>query len=399
MVIQKYSSDVMREHNQNLYYNLIRIMGPISKAKLARVTGMSPTSSGRIVNQLLQDGHVREVGETEGGVGRKATLLEIVPDGIMAIGVEIETYHIAAGLVDVEGHILHKCYFENNPSYCMTHMLEIVRQSIDTILAVTEDERLERINGIGVSIPGVIDWKNGVVKYSPQLGWNNVSLKLLLQNSYPMNVVVENNVKANAEAESLFGAAKTISDFLVLQIGSGIGAALFANGGVLRGSMNIAGEIGHIIVNTNGPQCDCGRRGCLQSSLCIMGIEHMTGMPFAEVIRRAEQGDRECMLLLDATATNLAQWVANLANLYDPSLIIVCGEMLEQWGELLQHIKDRHKRFMWQPGRTSINIQKSGFSRYDLPIVSAAATVLNEIIVSNVIICEKVGLTKSGFRR
>ena len=90
MVIQKYSSDVMREHNQNLYYNLIRIMGPISKAKLARVTGMSPTSSGRIVNQLLQDGHVREVGETEGGVGRKATLLEIVPDGIMAIGVEIE---------------------------------------------------------------------------------------------------------------------------------------------------------------------------------------------------------------------------------------------------------------------------------------------------------------------
>ena len=86
MIIQKYNLDIMREHNQNLYYNLIRIMGPISKAALARLTGMSPTSSGRIVNQLLSDGYVREAGETEGSVGRKAILLEIVTDGILSIG-------------------------------------------------------------------------------------------------------------------------------------------------------------------------------------------------------------------------------------------------------------------------------------------------------------------------
>ncbi len=394
MIIQKYNLDIMREHNQNLYYNLIRIMGPISKAALARLTGMSPTSSGRIVNQLLSDGYVREAGETEGSVGRKAILLEIVTDGILSIGVEVEAHHISAGMVDVEGKILSQCFFENDPSFTTARMLEIIKQSIDTILSNAKDANLERIKGIGISIPGIVDWKNGIVHYSPQLGWENVPLKALLQNSYQMDVAVENNVKATAEAESLFGIAKAMSNFLVLQIGSGIGAALVANGEVLRGNTNMAGEIGHLLLDIGGTQCDCGRRGCLQSSLCILGIEHITHMPFEQVVAKAESGDQECMLLLDTTATKLAQWVANLTNLYDPSLVIVCGEMVDQWDKLLQYIKERHERFMWQPGKARLNIQKSGFSQYDLPIVSAAAVILSKFIVANIIIREKVGMTK-----
>lgn len=390
MAVSKHGSDLMKEYNEKLLYNLIRTKGPISRAKLAQLTRLSPTSVGRIASYLLDEGYIREVGTVDGCVGRKAMLLDIIPEGVLGISVDINVPQIHVGLVNIRGEILSRRSKENSPHNTVEQILTLVKTAVDETLNTISDDLKKRIIGMGVSAVGPVDWPDGIVISSPQFNWKNVNvpLRLLLQNSYDFEVLVDNDTKSTAKAEQLFGGASKYNSFLSIYLGSGIGSTLSINGRIVRGDNNLAGEIGHMVVVPNGTLCDCGRRGCLQATACISGVERITGKKFEEVLELAAQGNVDCVTLLDQTATYLSQWIANMAVLFDPTKIIIYGEMLDLWESLYDQIAERFKLFLWTPEKHSQILRKSFIENAAIPFLSGAASVFYKFTNTDVTITD-----------
>lgn len=375
---------LMKEYNTKRVYNMVRMGDPLSRADLAKATGLSATSVGRIIGQLIEDGYVQEIGELEGHVGRKATLLNIVPQRVLAIGVDIDNYYIQAGLVDIGGNILQHVRCDNFAETSPEYILELVKSCIDKILNNVSQEEQQNINGIGVNVLGPTDYERGLVIQSPQFNWINVPVKTLLQNDYNYEVIVENNTKAVAKGLKILGNAMNMPDYLVVYLGSGIGSALMRDNRIVRGANNLAGEIGHIVVDPGGALCDCGRRGCLQATACTRAVEARMGMPFEQVVAGYKNGDSECVKELDRVATTLSMWFANLANLYDTPEIFVLGEMVDQWDGLIEQICVRHKRFLWTNVREALSITATPLGNVDMSLLAAAANVFYEFLLPEV---------------
>lgn len=374
----------MKAYNENLVYNSIRLYGPISRATIARMTKMSATSIGRIVENLIDENMVSETGTVSGMVGRKPTMLQVNPEGMLAIAVGIDYAKIEAGVVDICGKINHSEVYRSKNGMSQEEIIGQIRLQIQRVLDILTPEQRRRVAGIGITTPGVVRFPERVVT-SPQFGWQKVPLGELC-GEYGIDLMVENAVKAAATAEHMFGCTKNINSYVMITMGSGIGAAIMLNGELFRGSNNIAGEIGHITVDPNGILCDCGRRGCLQSTLCMLGLERKTGLPYNEIIFRAETGEEPYCALMDNVVEQLSQWVANMANLYDFPTIILYGEMLEDHYDIYRQITERYQKYLWTSTRKHLEIIKSELNLKKLPLLSAAAVAFCKVLASEVVI-------------
>lgn len=381
---KKNSQQLMKAYNENLVYNSIRLYGPISRATIARMTKMSATSIGRIVENLIDENMVSETGTVSGMVGRKPTMLQVNPEGMLAIAVGIDYAKIEAGVVDICGKINHSEVYRSKNGMSQEEIIGQIRLQIQRVLDILTPEQRRRVVGIGITTPGVVRFPERVVT-SPQFGWQKVPLGELC-GEYGIDLMVENAVKAAATAEHMFGCTKNINSYVMITMGSGIGAAIMLNGELFRGSNNIAGEIGHITVDPNGILCDCGRRGCLQSTLCMLGLERKTGLPYNEIIFRAETGEEPYCALMDNVVEQLSQWVANMANLYDFPTIILYGEMLEDHYDIYRQITERYQKYLWTSTRKHLEIIKSEINLKKLPLLSAAAVAFCKVLASEVVI-------------
>lgn len=391
--INTYSSDSVREYNKSMIFNLIRMEGPISRAGLTKITRMSPTSIGRIVGNLLEEGFVREIGTSEGGLGRRATLVEINPDGLLAFGVNIDVPNIHIGIVDLSGNIhLYKSY-EGPADHNVEKVLDIVANGILEQYENLAENLQNRICGVGVTVPGHVIWQEGILDFSPQLRWKSVPIKTMLQNKlHSAAVYLENDVKAAALAEGLYGAAVDTADFVVIQLGSGMGAAVVNNGELLRGMDNIIGELGHIIVEPDGELCDCGRRGCLQTFVCISGIEQRSKRSFRETLDMAKAGDEACQAILKQTERYMAMWTANLRNLYNPQKVLFYGKIFQEWPELIDAIRGQSEIFGWDISGSQFTIQLINFKKIkpeeepeekEVVVQTAASQVFHDMLSNN----------------
>ena len=381
---KKNSQQLMKAYNENLVYNSIRLYGPISRATIARMTKMSATSIGRIVENLIDENMVSETGTVSGMVGRKPTMLQVNPEGMLAIAVGIDYAKIEAGVVDICGKINHSEVYRSKNGMSQEEIIGQIRLQIQRVLDILTPEQRRRVVGIGITTPGVVRFPERVVT-SPKFRWQKVPLGELC-GEYGIDLMVENAVKAAATAEHMFGCTKNINSYVMITMVSGIGAAIMLNGELFRGSNNIAGEIGHITVDPNGILCDCGRRGCLQSTLCMLGLERKTGLPYNEIIFRAETGEELYCALMDNVVEQLSQWVANMANLYDFPTIILYGEMLEDHYDIYRQITERYQKYLWTSTRKHLEIIKSEINLKKLPLLSAAAVAFCKVLASEVVI-------------
>lgn len=385
-MINKHGSELVREYNRSLIFNLIRSRGPISRASLTRLTKMSPTSVGRIVQELINEGLICETGQTHSGIGKPAILLEIHPEGVFAIGIDLDVHRIEIGLVSIEGEVIHKRIIENGNNASKEDVINAMGRCVDDLWKDLDEALRNRVVGLGVSVPGPVIWPEGIMRFSPQFGWSNVPLRQILEQWTGMLVLIENNVKAAASAEMLFGKDPELSDFVIVLLGSGIGAAVVSEGKLFRGVDNIAGEIGHMTINPEGPVCDCGRRGCLQAYVCASGIRRLAGVPLDDVIALSKAGDERCQGLLDQASTYLAMGVSNLVNLYNPRLVLLYGFMLEVWPELLELLREKTPHFLWQVASEQIRIVPADFVQDDVSVISAASIVLRDFLLPPVFI-------------
>ena len=257
-----------RGHNRSLVLQTLYRAGQQSRADIARETGLTRVTVSDLVAELIVEGLIIETGQREDvRPGKPATLLDLNRDAFQIIGIDLSEYATFRGAVlDLDGQILHRAEL---PLAGATgaDATALVTALADTLVAAATLPVL----GMGVGSPGVVDLA-GVVLSAPNLGWVDEPLQQAMSARFGVPVVVANDANVAALAEHSFGGAD--SDMMLIKVGHGVGAGLLLDGTPLFGSRFAAGEIGHVVVGTDGgAECVCGKHGCLETWLAVPRLE------------------------------------------------------------------------------------------------------------------------------
>jgi predicted NBD/HSP70 family sugar kinase len=308
--------------------------GPASRADLARVLNVSPALMTQLTRDLLADGLLQELEQAPSQGGRPARMLGIVSTAGHAIGVKVVLDHVAFVEVGIDGAVLRSASepFDAASSTFLADLTLLLRRFI----AGGSDTPLL---GIGVGVPGTVDNQGSGLVDSTQLGWNQVPLGSTLRRELALPVLVENNVNALAMAERLYGVGRLHDNFLVVTIGTGVGAGIVVDGVVLRGSSGGAGEVGHIPVGEDGPLCSCGNHGCLESYIgeaALVRSARAAGVigaqsGMAALRAAADEGVPAAAAVFSEAGHRLGRALAGVVHTLDPEIVIVLGEGTAAW--------------------------------------------------------------------
>ena len=332
---------LMRELNERIVLGLLRQQGPISRAELARRSTLSRSTVSSIIATLLASDVVHETGIGNSQGGRRPIMIEFNYQSGFVIGIELGNTTLTVLLTDLAATVLRRVHvpfdITNSPEAC-------IAQVIAQVNLVLKEARVSRakIVGIGVGVPGPLAYASGRPVAPPVMpGWHDIPLRKLLEDALGMRVFVENDANLGALAEHRWGAAQGCDNVAYLYLGSvGIGCGLILDGRLYRGDIGSAGEIGHLMIEEDGPACRCGAFGCLEAIAGIPAIlkrAEAIGLPcrqIDDVIRLAEQGNRQAVALLESTGEYLGIAIANILNMINPACVAIGGALSEA-GELL----------------------------------------------------------------
>lgn len=377
---------LIRDINRSIILNAIKNAGSISRVDLAKKTGLSAATVTGITGDLIQDGLVFEktLGDSRGG--RPPILLAINPRGGFVVGIKLMETGVVGALTDLNAQVETELSIDlpdktlSSVTVAIVNMVEALIEKAGIPVA--------QIFGVGIGVAGVVDSIRGVLRQSPFFGWENVNLREILESRLRLPVFIDNDVNALTVGENCCSPHSPADDFIVITIGRGIGMGIVINGQIYRGKGGGAGEIGHTVVDVNGPVCECGKRGCLESYLSDRAILKealkVTGVRYASIqqlVEKAEQGDRQLMDVLSRAGELLGIQIANLINIFDPKLIILGGEGV-RIGETFFVNMERSLRKHVMPGLaedTEIRIAKWGD---DIWARGAASLVIGKVFNS-----------------
>lgn len=330
-----------------------------SRLDLARRTGLSPALITNIVRNLIALGLVQEAPAISSLVGRKPIPLEIPAESACLIGVDIGSFFSHVIVADINGRVMHHERIETGIPDGRVSVLDRVFDCVRRAIAASKVNR-DAIRGLGIAHSGVIDTEKGIVLSFPRPGqmaeWKNVPLQAIFEEQFHLPCLIEDSVRTMATAERHFGLGREVDDFLFVEVGMGIGAAIFIDGRLYCGAAGKAGEFGHITVDQDGPLCSCGNNGCLESvASCAaiiqagrLAIERGVDSQIREIARgdlsrigiegiaqAAADGDSLAFRVLQDAATWIGRGLADLVNLLNPRLIIFGGALFRAAPQLL----------------------------------------------------------------
>ncbi|MCB2411712.1 ROK family transcriptional regulator [Demequina sp. TTPB684] len=253
-----------RRHNRALVLQALYRGEGLSRADLAREVGLTRVTISDLVADLIAEGIVVELGvRADSRPGKPATVLDLDRRGFNVIAIDLSKDAMFRGAVtDLDGTVLHR-HEVDVMGLTGSAAVDAVIEVLDALAAATSVPVL----GVGVGSPGIVDAK-GVVLQAPNLGWADVPLQELLTQHTGLAVLVANDANAAALAERTFGTGE--DDMMLVRIGRGVGAGLVVGGTLVQGANSAAGEIGHVVVGTDGGDtCACGKEGCLETWLAI----------------------------------------------------------------------------------------------------------------------------------
>ncbi|GAA1225664.1 ROK family protein [Rhodoglobus aureus] len=261
-------------------------------------------------------------------------MLGLVSSAGSAVGVKVASDHVAFVEVGIDGSVSRTASepFDASSNTMLTTLAALLRAFI---AGGSEAPLL----GIGVGVPGSVDSQAAGVVSSTQLKWNNVPIGATLRRELGLPVLVENNVNALAMAERLYGLGRRHLNFLAVTIGTGVGAAIVVDGGIVRGFGGGAGEIGHVPVREQGPLCSCGNSGCLETFVSESALVETArergiiarGAGIAALRDAADQGNSEAIAVFGEAGHLLGRVIAGLVHVLDPEIVILLGEGTAGW--------------------------------------------------------------------
>jgi len=332
--MKKADQDLIKKTNLTTIMEKIRTEGPISRASISRITGLSRSTCSILVDELISEGLIIETGKDESSGGRKAILLELNYEGRRAIGIKIMQKKIIAALVDLSGRII-EMNSENISNNCSeSDLMSVLLKIVKNLISYEKIHSNEIIVGIGIGIGGKIDFHNGILLESSILRLKNIPIGRILEDKTGIPVYLENDVNVFTVGEKYFGAGLKYNNFLCVSLGLGIGAGIIVDDVLFRGSHHIAGEFGHIRItdNEHSKYCSCGKRGCLEAYASNHAITEyyfeLTGnkTSIEEITILAEKENKSAQQAFLRAGTYLGYGISTLINLFDPETIIIGGE-------------------------------------------------------------------------
>jgi predicted NBD/HSP70 family sugar kinase/biotin operon repressor len=335
------SPSTIRDINRSILLNLIRLHQPVSRARLAVMTGMFRSSISDIVKELVDAGLLIEKRATPEGRGRVPVMLSLNDRGFEVLGVSVrfdQTTVTVAGLTGKTGERL-SFATPQAPAELVTQ----IAAAAATLSAGGEEQRSRSIQQIGVSVPGLVDANSGRVRWLPRLpACSNFDLAAALKQELGAPVAVDNdaNLAALAEVTIALSEHDSLRDFVFLDLGAeGVGGGMILNGELYRGhDATLAAEFGHMVIEANGLECSCGRKGCwemyVSDRATLRRYAGMTGVPaksYSQFLQAAVEGDPVAQACLESTARYIAIGLTNIAFAINPAAIVVSGRIRDAW--------------------------------------------------------------------
>ncbi|MDI7247227.1 MAG: ROK family transcriptional regulator [Bacillota bacterium] len=277
------NQDLVKELNKAVILNIIWRHAPISRAEIARISRLTRGTVSSLVDELIHDSFVKEIGTGTSAMGRKPIMLQLNAGAGVIVGVDLGVNYILIILADLRAQVLARKRLSISPEMGEKRILEKMLDGIADILAGAPSTP-RGLLGIGAGVPGLVEMEHGVLKFAPNLRWKNVPLKDVLQERFDAPVYVDNEANVGALGEKWFGAGQGIRHMVYLSVGVGLGAGIVVNGELYRGATGYAGELGHFTILPDGPVCGCGNRGCWET----LASELATLRRAREVLERGE---------------------------------------------------------------------------------------------------------------
>jgi predicted NBD/HSP70 family sugar kinase len=327
------SSEVVRDINRRIVLNLIRTRQPISRADLARVSGLQRSTISLIVEQLIQENWVLEGPTGRLPRGRRPTFLRLNDERVI-IGVDIRPVQTTVALADANGKFISQEAMVTSPDPKIA-----LAALIDCIVRVKKSCGGKMIEGIGISLPGRFDHTLDRLVFAPNLAWRDVELRSPIARETGLEVELENAANACVLAAVWFDRMEEGRNLVVVTVSEGIGTGILANGQLVRGLNGMAGEFGHVPLDSKGPVCSCGSRGCWEvfaSNRAALRYyleegSDSSGLSFPDLLSRAEQGDTRAAKALETMAHYLGRGMRMIVAGLAPERIVVVGDLTRSW--------------------------------------------------------------------
>src|SRR5690242_18660364 len=328
--------NTIRDINRQIVLNYVREREPISRAEIARETDLQRSTISAIVEDLTREGLIEEVGEGESTGGRRPTLLKLRAAGPIAVGVSLTPTLTTIASSDIAGRVIDQQEFLTDPDKTLNQIVSTVREF--------NSRYGGSIEGVGVSLPGLVDPSTGTALYIPYFPWRDLPVSELISKAVSLPVVIDNDANAVALAELWFGRPEVndARDFILVLVAEGVGTGIIFDGQVYRGQRGAAGEFGHMVIGTDAPvPCSCGSDDCWEAFSSeraaiaryrkLARVANKVQITFKEVVDRALGGEGNAKEALVETARSLGVGISNLIIGFSPEAVVVGGEIARAW--------------------------------------------------------------------
>lgn len=350
---------LLKEINSNRVLNLLVQNRQISRAQIAKRTGLSRATISLLVDELIEIGLVTEVGQGSSSGGRPPIILRFNPNTAYAIGAHMQDNEWTVVATNLDGTIIHmerSPIAINSPEEAVRTLAHLVHRII------SQSGNIPILPAIGIGSPGLVDISSGTIQSAVDIGWFKVPLADLVREELGLTAYVVNRSKGGALAEMWSGGIDKNQDLIYISIGTGVAAGILHQGQLYHGANSSAGELGHVTIVPDGPACPCGNRGCLQqlisehaiasrareklksgipSRLYAVAGHHPERLTAYDVIDAAEKGDALACEVIDTAAEHLAIAVGNLINLFNPERIVIGGPVGNRSSRLATTLREK----------------------------------------------------------
>lgn len=331
------------QRDKHLIEALVYQQGPVSRVSIHALTNLRRSTISLLTRQLLTEGKLIEAGPSDNPLGRKQILLDLNRKFGFLVGVEFDDERVTAGVMDLQPSVTRVITESTDLSHGKEGLLRQLQSAVRRVVAAS---RLPwtKLLGIGIADPGLVDTRRGVTTSSSTIDfWNDVPLTATFEKEFKVPVLVESKTRAKAVAEQRLGVGQREPNMIYLDYGTGIGAGVIVDGKLLYGHNCGVGEVGHTNMVRSGPTCKCGSNGCLEAVAGASAVENRTRKALSEgvssrllamaqedpsritvwlVLEAARAGDKMCWNIVAEIAEEIGVAMANLVNLFNPSMIV-----------------------------------------------------------------------------
>jgi predicted NBD/HSP70 family sugar kinase len=383
------SFELIKNINTACILNMIREKGSISRADIARGTGLTPATVSNITAELISINLIKEMDRGESSGGRKPVLISINKTACYVGGIHIGSTAIEAAVSNVSAEILGsaRAPIESaSPQEAVKLGLQLLEQA--KVKAGVKD-----LAGIGVCTHGLVRSDEGLLVFAPNLGWSNIKMGDMFAEASGLPVFMENDVRAMALAESWCGLAFGVKDYIYLYIGPGIGGSIISGNELFKGQGGFAGEFGHAAIEPDGPLCSCGNRGCLQALASEKAVfesykkrRAANNLPlncknYEGLLYIAKDGDKDALEEILRSIRYIGIEVGNIINALSPLLIVINGHLTKISEITMPALKKETSSHCLKYSDIDTKIVFSSL-RDEAPIKGAATCVIRQMFES-----------------